>query len=255
MSLSSNIRKHSPELIKPTENGAKGILGYLPEITGVQRTGFFTGVDFLGQDLNLTPDANAEIFTLKIWNGTATIPSAARVAQLEQVQNTYLTKAEYTQIELAQKAAFDAALAAVDLKDLDVTEWMAAMANLVTKTELQVFGDLLNVTIQKLDTTIQKVATLEIQVASRISAIKDYDGLVLGDMLKNVNGLNYFAFPQPANTKLVRSRVSCDGIPVPRNQYTTLSEGIVKFVNPDPNFGTIYEVECFYTGDFPTAGN
>ena len=243
----SLIRKHSPEHLKPTANGAKALLGYLPNVTGVEKVGYFGGIDFLGTDLTLT-DTGAGAFSLKVWDGTALIPSEARVTALEGLTAGYFTRAEYDQIEAVQIAAFNAALNAVDLKDLDVTEWMAAMANLVTKSEHQTTKDLLDQTKLRLDTAVQQIDTLKEQMKTRISNIVDFER-VSGDMLKDANGLNYFQFPQPVGVKLVRSRMSCDGIPVPRSEYTTSIDGIVKFTNLYASFGSVYEIECFYIGD------
>jgi hypothetical protein len=255
----SGIHKHSEKNIQKWHvwsPSGKGIevpdTGFLVSIPGQGFTQYAKGETVLGAELTLGENADKTI-DLKLFSRVAKIASLSRIQGIEQQLPEFLSQTVFRTEMDKQNAFFREMLEKLDVKDLDVEDFLKAVAKLVTKTEFTILLSDFNILKQVVSEQKTKIIQLETDLSNVIWHLESFDSLEpkrLFDPMSGTYGGYFVDFPVPAGLKVFTVDVYQDTLKLrAKGAYTFAESGgvcTVSFQNGLLDYTELIDLECSF---------
>lgn len=208
----TNYRKHGVRFIEKWD--VEDRKGFVVSLPGALTTQHADGETMLGDQIAVTSDEVLKTVTMKAFSKVQTLPSLPRIVLIEDKLETFLSKDAYFQSETIQNNNVKALLDKLDIKDLDVAEFLEAVGKLATKEQIVALQTALDAEKQINLEQKAQIAKLVLEVADRVSAEFNVEGKVVRS-----NEVNQFAFPIPKDSNIHCARVFIQGLKLPASSY------------------------------------
>jgi hypothetical protein len=219
----SKVRKHSPSHIKKKADNQAAFIVSHPDREAV---GYATSKEFLNKDINQVKNEIAKIVTIKIFDQVEQVPTASRMAEVEELIKTMLPRSEYANIEAQQKVAFEKFVTDLDTKELDVEAFMDYWAQAARVSDVQRLQTLHDEQQEIIDG--QKLLIAHI-IAEMFDKIHHVENQVGGEVMKDEQGRNYIVTIVGDGLYLYGVSVYRDALKMSHESYSFTPEGTITF--------------------------
>jgi hypothetical protein len=210
----ANVRQHSVRFIKKWDVTDKK--GFVISVPNVPETIFADGETALGSDIAVTSDAVLKTVTMKTFSKSETVPALSRVVSIEDKLATFVTKDAYLQSETVQNQNILNLLNQLDVKDLDVSDFLTAVGKLATKEQIVTLQSALDAEKQINIAQNNQISELTAALADRVYAELNYEGIV--DVTPQ--GTLYHQFLIPSDANLHCLRIFNEGLKLQKSSYS-----------------------------------
>jgi hypothetical protein len=230
----TDFRKHEVLFIEKWGKNRKGFVASLPD---AKHTVFADGETLLGEDVAVSNDPIAKTVQMKTFSKSETVASLARVEAIEARLKEFLTSKAYAEAEVAQNQNILKLIQTLDLKELDIADFLNAIASLATQEQIINLTDRLDASEKTIQEQNALIAALNAELLDRV-AVENNQVLQLG----HDNDTYFTTILTPPNHKIESVRIFAGGMKMPHTAYRVAGDNII--FNVDMNILRVTEVDA-----------